>query len=115
MISTSLRAGVPVETIVDQLEGIGGQTVTGYGPQRVRSVADGVAKLLRRTYMAPSNESVSVTTLDGSVVQSADETFPVADPTLVCPSCHHATVVAQNGCQQCEPRLGGCGDFYKCD
>lgn len=112
MISTSLRAGVPVETVVDQLEGIGGQTVAGFGPRRVRSVADGIAKLLRRLYMPDYAE---VLTVAPAPHQSKDEDVPAADPTLTCPYCNQATVINDSGCQRCDVRLGGCGDFYKCD
>jgi ribonucleoside-diphosphate reductase alpha chain len=50
-ISVALRTGVDVVALVDQLLDIGGHSSVGFGPQKVRSVADGVAKLLRRLYM----------------------------------------------------------------
>lgn len=110
MASIALRGGVPVETVVDQLQGIGGQTVVGFGPRRVRSVADGIAKLLRRLYMPDDAQVLTVTPR-----QSADEDVPAPDPTLICPDCHQATVVVESGCQHCDVRLGGCGGFTKCD
>ena len=54
LISLCLRISSPglderqvTELIIDQLEGIGGGTAVGFGKKRVRSLADGVAKVLK--------------------------------------------------------------------
>ena len=59
MASVALRSGVSVEILVDQLEGIGGQSVYGFGPRRVRSAGDGVGKLLRRLYLGEEETPVA--------------------------------------------------------
>lgn len=110
MISLALRSGVAVTEIVDQLEGIGGQSFLGLGDRRVKSVADGVAKLLARRYILIRNlevvEEISVT----SKVDPAK-----VDQGRVCPKCHNATLVMEAGCRHCDTRLGGCGLYEGCD
>src|SRR5205085_7195617 len=34
MVSVALRAGIPVEIVIDQLKGIGGSRAVGFGPNR---------------------------------------------------------------------------------
>jgi hypothetical protein len=72
------------------------------------SVADGVAKLLKRLYMSEAVEAGEIT----NPVGSSTLTLAQGD---VCPNCHQATVVIEAGCRHCETRLGGCGEFSGCD
>lgn len=111
MISLALRGGITVKSIVAQLEHIGGATSHGFGDRKVRSVADGVAKLLKRRYM-----EVEMTEEDVALVTSivGSSTFEVAKGD-VCPSCLQSTVVIESGCRHCEIRLGGCGNYSGCD
>lgn len=111
MISLGLRAGVRVKDLVDQLEGIGGSTSYGFGEAKVRSVADGIAKLLRRLYL--TKEDVVVVDVN-PVVFEALTGLPSASGDI-CPNCLQATVVMESGCRHCEVRLGGCGEFTGCD
>lgn len=106
MISTATRAGVSVSWIVEQLQGIGGQSITGYGPRRVTSVADGVGKLLARLYLGA--EQVPAVQFTETV------TVKQADTMTVCPNCKNATVVFESGCFHCDTRLGGCGNYEAC-
>lgn len=107
MISLNLRLGGDVEYIVEQLEGIGGATAHGMGANKVRSVADGVAKLLRKHYMT---DDASWTT-----ASTSDEDRLVVDTTRTCPDCGMASIVVEAGCSHCDVRLGGCGSFSACD
>jgi ribonucleoside-diphosphate reductase alpha chain len=100
-VSLALRAGVPVGTVVEQLENIGGSSAVGFGPARVKSAADGLAAMLRRTYLEGQGR---VTIKDGEV-----------DASRICPSCHNATLIYEQGCFHCEVRLGGCGNYIGCD
>lgn len=104
MASVALRGGIPVDVIADQLEGIGGATVFGFGDRKVKSAADGVGKLLRALYLA---DTVSV---EQDVARSLQ-----VDATAVCPLCHNATLIFENGCRHCDTRLGGCGEYTGCD
>lgn len=101
LASLSFRTGVPVGTVVEQLENIGGSSAVGFGPARVKSAADGLAAMLRRTYLEGQGK---VTIKDGEV-----------DASRICPSCHNATLVYEQGCFHCEVRLGGCGNYIGCD
>jgi ribonucleotide reductase alpha subunit len=47
-ISSNLKVGVPVEYIIEQFEGIGGETQIGLGDNKVRSFPDAIAKALRK-------------------------------------------------------------------
>jgi ribonucleoside-diphosphate reductase alpha chain len=47
LISLALKAGVPEEYIISQLEGIGGATQAGFGPDKIKSLPDAIAKGLK--------------------------------------------------------------------
>jgi ribonucleoside-diphosphate reductase alpha chain len=99
-ISIALRTGTHVKWLVEQLEGIGGLSNIGFGDRRVLSVADGVAKLLKRVYIDS----------DGLGDQK-----PQVDLSRVCPKCTNTSLVMQEGCFHCDTRLGGCGEYEGCD
>ena len=107
LISLSLRvpsqfpARAVAEAVVDQLAGIGGSESVGFGSNKIRSLADGVAKVLK-DYL--END------------KSVKETEPmVATPTIqqqeplpmfikkgdLCPECGQATLVLEEGCSKC--------------
>jgi ribonucleoside-diphosphate reductase alpha chain len=111
MISLSLRLGAHPSDVVDQLAYIGGATVHGFGPDRVRSVADAVAKLLRRLYLDDLPTEAPPPAL--ATMPPVDEA--VLDPTMTCPNCGQASVVMESGCRHCDMRLGGCGSYNACD
>jgi ribonucleoside-diphosphate reductase alpha chain len=107
MISLALRTGVDVRHIIEQLEGIGGQSIHGFGPSRVKSVPDGIGKLLRRLFVgAPEPQIISTV-----------EIIPreSIDTSTVCPECNQASLVMEAGCRHCDIRLGGCGQYSGCD
>lgn len=112
MASISLRTGVDVRDVVDQLIGIGGRTSTGFGPSKIKSVADGLGKLLSNLYLTPLENVVR----QPSVVEDPNEEVDLDwNPHSICPECKSATVVNDGGCSHCEVRLGGCGNFTACD
>ena len=114
MPSTYSRLEV-VRQIVRQLEGIGGERSTGLGRHRVRSIADAVGQVLAE-HCGLSNAMPSYS--NGHAPAAASETLasaanghalgdvPVGD---LCPSCGHATYVAEAGCHTCH----SCG-FSEC-
>jgi ribonucleoside-diphosphate reductase alpha chain len=132
MISAALRAGVTVDYLVDQLVDIGGLTSMGFGQNRVKSVADGVARLLRKRYMTPaadtfaaimetvvvspivpSSKAYIISVNDDHVSTTLDT--PRADMGRTCPRCHQASLVMESGCAHCDIRLGGCGLYEGCE
>jgi ribonucleoside-diphosphate reductase alpha chain len=119
------------QNVVDQLTGIGGSGSAGFGPQRVRSLADAVAKALREHEMAKNGEQeargaqaaqladmASAGEGGGAEAEAASATTatltrPVTTsaPGLadLCPDCGNASLRFIEGCQKCEI----CG-FSKC-
>lgn len=92
--------------VTGQLRGIGGGRPLGYGPQRVRSLPDGVAQALGE-YLG---EGAAAGPRDAEVPGAAPASRPVA-PTApprigdLCPDCGEAAVVNEEGCRHCT----GCG------
>jgi len=110
LLSYILRLASPVsprerlQEIVRQLMGIGGGRPLGFGPNRVRSLPDGVSQALRE-YLDD--------TADGSLTSDRDnghhpiqENPNVLDRPLftvgdLCPECGQAAVVNEEGCRKC--------------
>ncbi len=109
MMSIALRAGIPVEILIDQLRGIGGSRSVGFGTQRVLSVPDAIAKLLQEHYFPePDAPAVPATR---AVAKAAPAVVPVAPPVRrpiasqplgdICPECGNATLMHVEGCKKC--------------
>lgn len=119
LVSYILRLASPVaprerlKEIWRQLSGIGGGRSLGFGPNRVRSLPDGVAQLLAE-YLEETEgdveESISEATLPAQqngdrqrkeaalAAQPEQMTLRVGD---LCPECGHASVVNEEGCRKC--------------
>jgi len=106
LISLCLRLGAdfsPKEVlaqIVDQLEGIGGSSSIGFGKDKVRSLADGVAKVLE-LYLGEKK--------DVSLAGEQSSLPLTTKPRDICPKCGQATLIYEEGCLKCT----SCG-YSKC-
>jgi len=106
LISLCLRLGSdfsPKEVlaqIVDQLEGIGGSSSIGFGKDKVRSLADGVAKVLK-LYLGEEKEI--------SLAGEQPSLPLTTKPRDICPKCGQATLIYEEGCLKCS----SCG-YSKC-
>lgn len=100
-ISSSYSPREVAQQIVDQLSGIGGSNSVGLGERRVRSLADGIAKVLREHLSGEKEKGVRTVSLQYPL--SASETKDL------CPSCGNATLRFEEGCAKCT----FCG-FSKC-
>ncbi|MER3401467.1 MAG: adenosylcobalamin-dependent ribonucleoside-diphosphate reductase [Thermoflexus sp.] len=112
LISLLLRLPSPVppaerlRQVVDQLHGIGGGRALGFGPDRVRSLPDGIARVLaeylaERGWEAPAPPAAAVQPalpLPEAAEGEADRLGPVGD---LCPQCGEATLLEQEGCRTC--------------
>lgn len=122
-----------VELIIDQLEGLGGGDAVGFGPARVQSIPDGVAKGLRKllqawgAFMGEHYARNAAEAAQEQAVKEASEVLTLTSPPTgqvtgqvvvweagkgkvdICPSCHHATLARSEGCLKCS----GCG-YSKC-
>jgi ribonucleoside-diphosphate reductase alpha chain len=115
LISYILRISSPViptdrmREIVRQLSGIGGGRSLGFGPNRVRSLPDGIGQVLDH-YVREKDG------IQGSLVEEksnggngghatleseAAENIPVMRIGDLCPECGQAAVVNEEGCRKC--------------
>jgi len=103
MISTTLRFGnhkPPVERareIVEQLRGIGGGRSVGFGPNKVRSLPDAVAKAISLHFGFNNGANHDAPLPDMGNVQQ--ETSAVVGD--ICPSCGSPALVYEEGCAKC--------------
>lgn len=113
LISIILRLPSPLSSVgrlrevVDQLSGIGGGRSMGLGPQRVRSLPDGIAQVLSE-YLAEREpaEGDAVVATNGamseqSVATNGHPADAFARPGDLCPQCGVAALIHEEGCQKC--------------
>lgn len=123
LISLALRVSGPnsreiAGKIVSQLKGIGGASQTGFGKDRVMSLADAIAKALAEELsLANSVQEAEQQPLDLTLSNSGqDDVQPLisadsyeAKHADLCPECGNASFILQEGCQKCY----SCG-YSKC-
>jgi ribonucleoside-diphosphate reductase alpha chain len=107
LISLILRLPSPWSTVdrlkqvIDQLAGIGGGRSLGFGVNRVRSLPDAVAQVLRE-HISGREEAVEA---NGSAGEPAPEqlALPINDRPIgdLCPDCGQAAFIPQEGCRKC--------------
>jgi len=82
LTSLALRSGVPPQEVATQLIGIGGSHTNGFGNNKVLSIPDALGKVLAHVlHNEPRGDS--------------------AIGTDICPSCHQATLIHEEGCAHC--------------
>ena len=137
LLSIALRAGIPVAVLADQLRDVGGRSSVGFGPNRIVSVPDAIAKVLTRSYInnpghghngpngngnghssSNGNGSVKpelVTMAVNGTAQGEAEVSPALAAirntrTLreICPSCKNATLEYTEGCKKCQCGYSEC-------
>jgi ribonucleoside-diphosphate reductase alpha chain len=118
LISYILRLASPVaprqrlKEIRRQLIGIGGDRQSGFGPNKVRSLPDGVAQALNDYLVltAAAHEPAAKAGNGASHAADPGEQLPVenvvpgAQPMAIgelCPECGHASVIQEEGCSKC--------------
>ena len=109
LISYVLRLNSPVppherlKEVIHQLEGIGGGRSLGLGPNRVRSLPDGVAQVLAEYYdehHAAGGPRASTSRPEDEALAPAPGQMPLQFGDL-CPECGEAAVVNEEGCRKC--------------
>jgi ribonucleoside-diphosphate reductase alpha chain len=120
LISYVLRLASPVaprdrlKEVWRQLSGIGGGRSLGFGPNRVRSLPDGVSQALAE-YLERSEDRQSELSVDkgGNGFNLVSEKARAAQDEQsaqgrvgrrigdLCPECGHASVVNEEGCRKC--------------
>jgi ribonucleoside-diphosphate reductase alpha chain len=105
LISLDLRTTQPklatqkLKMIIEQLSGIGSSSSVGFGPQKVRSLPDAVAKILQN-YI---NDKMGIDESQSKLPLSEPQNPPVINNNHVniCPECGNATLVYEEGCEKC--------------
>jgi ribonucleoside-diphosphate reductase alpha chain len=109
LISYILRMVSPItprERLVEvwrQLSGIGGGRPLGFGPNRVRSLPDGVAQALEE-YLKNYSSSEETFEEDGNGYYPASDLNTDQSQIQIgdlCPECGEAAVVYEEGCRKC--------------
>ncbi len=96
LISLTLRMPSPLsptrrlEEVIGQLSGIGGGRPLGFGPQRVLSLPDGVARVLAE-HIGQIKPEEARTPAKAAKLVAGD----------ICPDCGQATFVYEEGCKKC--------------
>jgi len=119
LISLCLRISSPgltprqvAELIVDQLKGIGGGSSVGFGKKRVRSLADGLAYVIKQHLLNGSNSDqgkTKVSLIGQQTTMAGLEKGSEKTIGDICPNCGHASLIYEEGCSKCF----NCG-FSKC-
>jgi ribonucleoside-diphosphate reductase alpha chain len=108
LISFVLRLASPIaprerlREVISQMAGIGGGRPLGFGPNRVRSLPDGVAQALSQYIEDTEEHPISPGLRNGSATKPAADSQPsmIAIGDL-CPECGEAAVVNEEGCRKC--------------
>ena len=97
------------EKVITQLRGIGGSSSMGFGVDRIRSLADAVAKTIEQ-HQKEKDLKKDETINDSETETAALISIPRKNKlTDICPDCGSASLRYIEGCQKCEL----CG-FSKC-
>jgi len=109
LISLVLRLPSPLDPnerlkqVIDQLAGIGGGRSLGFGANRVRSLPDAVAQVLRE-HLNGYYELEDATAAESHAAPVAEQlALPIADRPVgdLCPDCGQATFIPTEGCRKC--------------
>jgi ribonucleoside-diphosphate reductase alpha chain len=101
-LPSSMTREERLREVIDQLEHIGGSRFSGFGPERVRSMPDGIARALSRwleTVMVDEG-NLSLRPVEDAISRNGKlhQLAPSAD---FCPRCRQASLVTQEGCLRC--------------
>lgn len=104
--SVLLRVGVDPWWVVKQLQGIGGPQPWGFGPDRVLSLPDGIGRALADYLREWEEQTQSGYVAENGSGHAATNELDGAEPDEglsldICPSCHNATLVHEDGCKHC--------------
>ena len=115
LISYILRISSPIlptdrmREIVRQLMGIGGGRSLGFGPNRVRSLPDGIGQVL--DHYLREKDGIAVSLIEekpnggngghATLETEAAENIPPMRIGDLCPECGQAAVVNEEGCRKC--------------
>jgi ribonucleoside-diphosphate reductase alpha chain len=82
------------------LIGIGGGRSLGFGPNRVKSLPDGIGQIFD-LYLREKNGEKVDEVVSGANGGHAEPAHPVMKIGDLCPECGEAAVVNEEGCRKC--------------
>lgn len=94
-LRSSLDPMRTVKEIVVQMIGIGGAKSVGFGPKKVGSIPDAVAKVLAEEY------GVIVRQNGNNIVEPVKKEVSVFSYVDMCPECGNSSLVQEEGCEKC--------------
>ena len=114
LLSYILRMASPLiprerlEETVRQLSGLGGERSLGFGPNRVRSLPDGVAQVMAEYLSDTSQEATETPATTATSFFRLETAHPATQKTQpteivgdLCPECGQATLINEEGCRKC--------------
>ncbi|MBI4091576.1 hypothetical protein HY419_02360 [candidate division WWE3 bacterium] len=84
-----------VKEMISQLVGIGGASSVGFGPNRVSSIPDAVAKVFAEEF------GITVRENGKNIVEPKKSEISVFSHSDMCPECGNASLVQEEGCSKC--------------
>lgn len=88
--------------VIDQLEHIGGSRFSGFGPERVRSLPDAIARALSRWLETVNgNDGESSLRAEEKAISPNGKLLHAATTGDFCPRCRQASLISQKGCLRC--------------
>ncbi len=103
-LPSSMDANERLKQVVDQLAGIGGGRSLGFGVNRVRSLPDAVAQVLREHLNSHFGDDEAVETPAAEAHAHVEQLpLPISDRPIgdLCPDCGQATFIPTEGCRKC--------------
>ncbi|MFH2103759.1 MAG: adenosylcobalamin-dependent ribonucleoside-diphosphate reductase [Chloroflexota bacterium] len=105
-LTSAIPARERLEEVVRQLSGIGGGRSLGFGPNRVRSLPDGVGQVLDEYLMGKIRTEATAEKTNGKGTRQETDPSPSARQAALrkgdlCPECGEATMVNEEGCRKC--------------
>lgn len=112
MISLQLRTTAPhnrndmLKLIIEQLEDIGGARPIGFGPKRVLSLPDAVARALHDEFFKEDQPQQLNLPMNGDIEEEPAETSNVVmngslSGADMCPDCGTISLIRTEGCRKC--------------
>jgi ribonucleoside-diphosphate reductase alpha chain len=88
--------------VIDQLEHIGGSRFSGFGPERVRSMPDGIARVLSRWLetVIGTEPTLNLLPVEDAVARNGRLHSAVTTGDF-CPRCRQVSLITQQGCLRC--------------
>jgi len=106
-LSYILRMSSPIpprqrlEEVYQQYAGIGGRRPTGFGPNRVRSLPDGIAQALQEYLENTGWQFQELTPEEIEVIEEISQPETWLEVGDLCPECGQAALVNEEGCRKC--------------